>query len=468
MELADYHCGFESQIEELANIKLDIKGKLPDWLDGSLIRTQPALFEIGKDQVAHWFDGFAKLVKFSLNREEITFSTRFLQTDAYIKSLRQQKIAYSGFATAATTSSFERLVSLFDNQITDNDNVNVALFNEQMIAMTETSSFRAFDPANLNTLDRIIFDDKLNLTATTAHPHSASGLLFNLGIEFSASSHYLPYFQTPGSKKRQLLAKIAVKEPSYIHAFAISESYFVLIDYPLRVNPLEIALSGKPYIKNFRWQEKSSTKIYICDLKGLDKPKVFETEPFFAFHPINAYQSDNALIIDLPAYKDSSIIDELSLASLRSSKAPQLPRGLRLTLDLQKGCCSEEPLWDTYFELPRINYKAHNGKPYKFAYAATSQDKCGFFDSVLKIDLERGETLAWNEEHCYPGEPVFIPSPNAKAEDDGVIAATVLDSRKRQSYLVILDAKTMNEIARAVAPHVIPFGFHTQFFTGVH
>jgi carotenoid cleavage dioxygenase-like enzyme len=39
----------------------------------------------------------------------------------------------------------------------------------------------------------------------------------------------------------------------------------------------------------------------------------------------------------------------------------------------------------------------------------------------------------------------------------------VLDGRRDTSFLLVLDAASLEELARAEAPHPIPFGFHGQF-----
>ena len=54
--------------------------------------------------------------------------------------------------------------------------------------------------------------------------------------------------------------------------------------------------------------------------------------------------------------------------------------------------------------------------------------------------------------------------PDGEAEDDGVLLSLVLDAEARRSFLAVLDARTLEELARAEAPHAIPFGFHGQFF----
>ena len=45
-----------------------------------------------------------------------------------------------------------------------------------------------------------------------------------------------------------------------------------------------------------------------------------------------------------------------------------------------------------------------------------------------------------------------------------MILSVVLDTNAERSFLLILDAGTFEEVARAEAPHHIPFGFHGQFF----
>jgi carotenoid cleavage dioxygenase-like enzyme len=90
-----------------------------------------------------------------------------------------------------------------------------------------------------------------------------------------------------------------------------------------------------------------------------------------------------------------------------------------------------------------------------------------FIDNITKIELgaqQRAQTRTWHEDSCYPGEPVFVPRPGGTAEDDGVLLSVVLDLRKQRSFLLVLDAATLEERARTAVPHHIPFGFHDNHF----
>jgi carotenoid cleavage dioxygenase-like enzyme len=84
-----------------------------------------------------------------------------------------------------------------------------------------------------------------------------------------------------------------------------------------------------------------------------------------------------------------------------------------------------------------------------------------FFDTIVKIDVTTGETLTWRDG--YPGEPVYVGRPGRAEEDDGVLLSVVLEPDRGASSMVVLDAATLIELARARVPHHIPFGFHGQF-----
>jgi beta,beta-carotene 9',10'-dioxygenase len=52
----------------------------------------------------------------------------------------------------------------------------------------------------------------------------------------------------------------------------------------------------------------------------------------------------------------------------------------------------------------------------------------------------------------FQSEPVFVEKPNPTSEDDGVLLTMVL-SDKQNDFLSVLDAKTLEEIARAELPN---------------
>ena len=57
-----------------------------------------------------------------------------------------------------------------------------------------------------------------------------------------------------------------------------------------------------------------------------------------------------------------------------------------------------------------------------------------------------------------------FPSPGPYEEGEGVLLSVVFDARRGISFLLVLDAHSLAEIARAECPHHIPFSFHGNYF----
>jgi beta,beta-carotene 9',10'-dioxygenase len=167
-------------------------------------------------------------------------------------------------------------------------------------------------------------------------------------------------------------------------------------------------------------------------------------------------------VVDLIAYDDPSIIDALYLD--RQGPRGQIPptQLRRYTIDLAGGGVRREQLAEGTVELPQIDYGRRNTRDYRFAWFAGADG--GWLDRLVKVDVADGTRTEWSEPGCYPGEPVFVRRPDAAGEDDGVVLSVVLDSAAGRSFLLVLDASSFEELARAEAPHHIPFGFHGQYF----
>ena len=106
-------------------------------------------------------------------------------------------------------------------------------------------------------------------------------------------------------------------------------------------------------------------------------------------------------------------------------------------------------------------------KNYTFLYAVGMDSVTNFTDRLIKINVQSKDFVTWFEKNCHPGEPIFVARPESNNEDDGVILSVVLDYDKRRSFLLILDAHSFKEIARAEVPHHIPFGIHGQYYGDV-
>ena len=91
-------------------------------------------------------------------------------------------------------------------------------------------------------------------------------------------------------------------------------------------------------------------------------------------------------------------------------------------------------------------------------------EPASFYNQLIKFDLQTRTHKTWFQKDCYPGEPVFARDPNATLEDEGIIMSVVLDGKAGHSFLLVLDAKTFEEVARAEVPEAIMFGYHGAYY----
>ena len=166
------------------------------------------------------------------------------------------------------------------------------------------------------------------------------------------------------------------------------------------------------------------------------------------------------MVVDACTFADARIVEDLYLARLREGKPADRAELRRFRIDVVSGTVTHEQLAEG-LELPRINYGRNNERPYRYVWGVDA--KSGWLDRIVKVDVDSGTTTGWAEHGCSPGEPVFVAAPDARAEDEGVLLSVVFDSSSGRSFLVVLDAADLSELARAEAPHGIPYGFHGQF-----
>jgi beta,beta-carotene 9',10'-dioxygenase len=169
-------------------------------------------------------------------------------------------------------------------------------------------------------------------------------------------------------------------------------------------------------------------------------------------------------VLDICAYDDAQIVGDFKLDRLCAENGPGLPvpRFRRYRLVPGTSAAEAETFPGTSIELPRVA-PAQASNAYRFAYGAGTDERSNIFDRLVKIDVRERSVTAWSAPGAYPGEPVFVARPGAVDEDDGVLLSVVLDASAASSYLLVLGARTLEECARALVPHHIPFGFHGMF-----
>ncbi|XP_078538135.1 carotenoid-cleaving dioxygenase, mitochondrial-like [Lissotriton helveticus] len=515
---------FSTRDETPETIPTKIVGNIPKWIRGSFLRNGPGKFEFGNDKFNHWFDGMALMHQFKIENGTVTYMSKFLQSDSYLSNKEKNRIVVSEFGTVAMPdpckSLFERFMSRFERPTsTDNAIVNFVFYRGDYYVSTETNFMRRIDPNNLKTLEKVNWSNFVAVNGATAHPHyDPDGTAYNMGNSYGKHGSSYNIIRVPPQKSKgsemlqgaQVICSISPvnkKKPSYYHSFGMTENYVVFIEQPLKIDLMRLItaqLRGKGFSGAIKWTPEENTVFHIVNKHtGELYPVKYYSKPFVSFHQINAFEDQGSIILDLCCQDEGGAYGAYQLQNLRKEgtdleksyymRPKYYPRRFILPMAIDSKTPVEKDLnnlpytsatavkttdgkvWCTYeslhddtvekvggVELPHINYSKYNAKKYDFFYG------CGFghivADSLIKMDLKTKAMKVWKEEGLYPSEPVFVSLPESQEEDEGVIMSVVVSpNENKNTFLLLLDAKTFNEIGRAEVPVQIPSGFHGVF-----
>lgn len=491
----DMALGFKSIRETRDPISLPVTGHLPPYLGkSSLYRVGPGRYDVqhadkSAFQTQHWFDGLSIVHAFQLNgpKNTVSYHSRML-TDSMIRAIegvprdRYNEISFGSPDPCRTLLG--RFFQLWTPAVVDPQtglppipNIGVTVQNipgKGVIVRTDSTVNHSLNEQNLEINHFFRFEDidtSLKGIMSSAHGHYdvESGEFFNFAYDLTGA-RTVPYhvFKILPDGTAKILAHI-MEKPSYLHSFAVTENYFVLIVWPLRISTLRV-LWTRNILDASSFQDNEDAKFYVISRHGDGHVATYTAPPFFCFHTINAFERDGNVYIDLCWYKNGDVLRDFMLQNMMNEQKRSPSSLMRFTLSdvstamtsfPETARASQDEISACDMELPRIN-GARYRKDYQFVYGVVSS-KGGFFHSVGKVDVVSGECVTWGKDRVFVGEPVFVADPDGVDEDDGCLLVVVLDAEIEKSSVVVLDAKSMTEIAAAQVPQTLPFGFHGMF-----
>jgi beta,beta-carotene 9',10'-dioxygenase len=173
-----------------------------------------------------------------------------------------------------------------------------------------------------------------------------------------------------------------------MHSFGLTEHYIILVEFPLVINPLDILISGKPFAENLLWKPEKGTRFTIVDRTNGKVVGSYQSEPFFAFHHVNSFETENNdLVADIVTYQDSTIVRSLYLDVLMGNRPGSIPASQlrRYHISPFSSSVEFEVLHDDNLELPRMNYRKYNMKDYRFIYAVGTYSVGNFTNRLIKV-----------------------------------------------------------------------------------
>ncbi|PSQ59398.1 beta-carotene 15,15'-monooxygenase [Halobacteriales archaeon SW_7_71_33] len=487
-----YRAGFRTQAEEVSDRRLSVEGALPSWLRGDYVVNGPGQFEVGDESLVHWFDPLAMLRRFRFDEDGVRYANRFVRSRDFTFAREHGRVRTGFPGTPPDRPVWERLRQVLTGVFPDNPVIGVQRFGDQHLAVTESPWGLAFDPETLATTGRVDLTRGLDADFTLAHvqyDHDRERFL-NLGVSYGRETTYT-LFERPGDRPvgesdPTTIARLRFDEAPYVHSFALTADHVVVTVNAFGLDAsalLSGAVTGGTFLDAFGPID-APTRFVVLDRETGAHVRTVEAPPAFVYHHANAFERhvdgdpdrDREVVLDCVAFEDERAVTGLTLSNLRGA-SPALPTGdlvrYRLPLDgadddratTARPVAERETLHEGPVEFPTIDYAGHGGEPYRYVYLAETEPGSGSLPTdVTKVDVDDGRVRRWREAGTHPGEPVFVPAPDGEREDDGVLLTVLLDPGADRSTLVVLDADTLSELARAPLPHRLPYAFHGQFY----
>ena len=257
---------------------------------------------------------------------------------------------------------------------------------------------------------------------------------------------------------------VAVADGPCVHDCGLTARFAIILDLPVTFS-MRAVLRG--HVFPYRWNPGHQARVGLLPRDGTGDEVIWcEMEPCFVFHVANAFdRADGLVVLDVIAY------DTMFATALGGLDA--LGRFERWTLDPVRRSVARVVVDATPQEFPRIDDRRF-GQAYRYAYTVAvppdGNTQLAGATRIYKHDLVAGT----REEHDFggshvPGEFIFVPAHADAGEDEGWLMGLVIDTATSTTALVILEARGLGTqpVASVRLNHVIPPGFHGNWFAGV-
>lgn len=410
---------FAPVFEERTEANLQVIGEIPAALSGRLLRNGPNP-QTGKSD--HWFlgNGMIHGVAFEKGRA-LWYRNRYVKTPLY---------------SDPDCDPIEALMELEKSAA----NTHVIHHAGKILALEEAHLPWEVSP-ELETLGSYDFNGKL-ATAVTAHPKICSQTGEMLFFGYSLFPPYLTYHRISAAGELVQTEEITVPKGTMMHDFNVTQSHVVWMDLPA-VWDLDNMANGLP----ISWDPGYGARLGVMPRTGGDADVVwYDIDPCYAYHPLNAYEEGDKIIIDV-------------------ARKPELDAGAMLyrwEIDTAKGSVNEKQLDDREIEFPRV-CDSRIAVKHRYGYMAGLAEEAPYAERYIKFDFSDMSSTAVELGAGREGaEAVFVKDPAGEFEDSGWLLSYVYDKSTDKSEVLILDAATMNDepVARVLLPSRVPMGFH--------
>lgn len=370
-----------------------------------------------------------------------------------------------------------------------------------IVVKTDTSQMKTVDMETLEPIgvtDQRRLHPDLNGPLSCAHAQydPENGDVFNYNLAFGISSTYRIFKTSLSSGQTEILATISGLPGAYIHSFFLTKDFVILCVWSSHFVAGGIKLLWERNVIDTigSFDPNSQSKWLVVDRRhGKGLVATFESSAMFSFHSVNAWQEPRQgsgevdIVCDIIQYPTLDVLKKLYYENLtstgsgvpewkglasRPSSTPSLvryhlPKVPLPSKDADTSATKTIAKAEMQFavsaplvgDLPTINPQ-YSTKRSRYVYSLVDQGYSSWVDGISKFDTVTKTVVIWTRAKHTPGEAIFVPDPDRVGEDAGFLLSVVLDGLKGTSYLLCLDAETMEEVGSAQCDVAVGFGFH--------
>lgn len=485
------HFGFRPVRHEVEDYKMTVTGTLPKDLEGLYVRNGTNSAFDDNATRHHVFNGAGMVHMVQIKDGEARYSNQYIRTPRFEAETQAGQSLYTEFGNIVGTGKaglFSIILGALKKKIglapkihdLDNSSSTTAvLFHSgNLYCLQETARPFALNVTQKDgwvTIDGSgyveSFSGQLN-TPFSAHPKRDPKTDRVHAFSTDIKSGAVQYMELNDGKLvvNECLYK-ADPALAFLHDYYITENHTVFPDGSLRFSPKGFL---GPHKSPFYFEANQTLKFGVLkrcheDMNLENRPEYpssiskdihwFDTgQAGHIWHTINAWEEMNEdgtvdIIAYAPVYREYP-----SDIPIHTKSEPHATL-MKFRLNMANGSVTEATeLLSHFYERPSINLD-YLGQKNRYTWLI-DEEKAGIMGKgIMKYDLQNEAELDYFDYGEYfGGEALFVSRPNPDAEDDGYLLELLM--KQDRAALLILDAKSMTEMARLHMPQRVPFGVH--------
>ena len=457
-----WHMGWKNvNSDALRETAMQVEGKIPKQLNGTMLRNGPALFERAGERYQHWFDGDGMLQKFQLQDGKVTHRGQFIHTEKYLKEQQAQRFLYSGAG-----SVFPDKTSPRNNDSVNAANTSVIHWNNETLALWEGGSAYAVNADDLSTLGIKTWQDDLQHMPFSAHPKvDKQGYLWNFGSVpyYGKTGGLIIYKLRPGGAPPEYHL-LSMPFAGYVHDFAQTENHLVFYIPPYHYSHSH----GDTFVSRYKWQPGMGGKLMLVDKNNLSKYQVYDAPAGFVFHFGQAWEQGKDVKLIAAWCKTPQVMAE-SMYQIMAGQDADYDKAFASVLTLSR-ITGNVTLERSGYELEFPGFDEHRSAARErvFGIGRRPGSKHHYTNATLSWHSDNGSADQYFfDEGIMAEEPLFIADKSRSQTGAGWLLQTALNYRTAQSQLYVFDALSIasGPVAVASMERTLPLGFHGTFIS---